>query len=175
MTAASAPPDSRTRWRRSARLTVLALLMVWVALAVFHRYKPLPEGIGVSMPERPAHAVTFLADYTWAEASGEREVDQQIFDRVLERIRGARRLVVLDMFLFNDFAGEANGNDMRRLSDEVEQALLERRRNSPEVRIVLITDPINQLYGGVHSARLERLRLAGVHVVVTRLSLKGDR
>jgi len=174
MTAGSVRPDSRTPWRRAAHLTLLALFIVWVALAVFHRYKPLPEGIGVSMPERPTGAVTFLADYTWSEASGEREVDQQIFDRVLERIRGARRLIVLDMFLFNDFAGSANGDDMRRLSDEVEQALLERRRTSPEVRIVLITDPINHLYGGVYSERLERLRRAGVHVVVTRLSRLRD-
>jgi phosphatidylserine/phosphatidylglycerophosphate/cardiolipin synthase-like enzyme len=174
MTAAAVRPVSGNSWRRAVRRTLLALVAIWIALAVFHRYKPLPEGIGVAMPVRPAGEVTFLADYTWVDASGERQVDQRIFDRVLERIRGAQRLIVLDMFLFNDFAGDVSGDDMRRLSDEVETALLERRRSSPEVRIVLITDPINQLYGGIHSARLERLRRAGVHVVVTRLSRLRD-
>lgn len=174
MTAASVRPDSRTRWRRGVRLALLALVTLWVALSLFHRYKPLPEGIGVSMPERPAGSVTFLADYTWTDAFGERGVEQRIFDRVLQRIRGAQRLIVLDLFLFNDFAGESIGDDMRRLSDQVEQALLERRRTAPEVQIVLITDPINQLYGGVHSERLQRLRRAGVRVVLTRLSRLRD-
>ena len=123
MTAASARPISRRPWRQAARVTLLALFVAWIALAVFHSCKPLPKGVSVSMPERPASAVSFLADYTWEEDSGERAVDQRIFDRILERIHGARRLVVLDMFLFNSFAGEANGDDMRRLSGEVEQAL----------------------------------------------------
>ena len=162
------------RWRRLVRLASLVLFATWLSLAIYHRYKPLPDGLGVSMPERSAGAVTFLADYTWVDASGEREVDQQIFDRMLEIIRGARRLIVLDMFLFNDFAGAANAEDMRRLSDEVEQALLERRQARPPVRVVLITDPINHLYGGVQSRRLQRLRQAGVQVIVTRLSRLRD-
>lgn len=160
--------------RRVLRIAVFALLALWLAMAVFHRYKPLPEGIGVAMPARPADGVRFLADYTWTGADGRRVVEQQIFDRVLERIRGARRLIVLDMFLFNDFAGAADGDGMRPLSDEVERALLERREALPELRIVMITDPINQLYGGIHSSRLERLRAAGVEVVVTRLPRLRD-
>jgi phosphatidylserine/phosphatidylglycerophosphate/cardiolipin synthase-like enzyme len=97
-----------------------------------------------------------------------------IFDRVLERIRGAERLIVLDMFLFNEFAGQPGGDGMRPLSDEVERALIEQLGRRPGLRIVMITDPINQLYGGIHSARLERLRQAGVEVVVTRLTRLRD-
>jgi len=156
------------------RVGFLGILVAWLVLAVFHRYKPLPDGIGTAMPERTALQVSFLADHTWMNAKGTRRVEQQIFDRVLALIRGAQQLVVVDMFLFNDFAGETDGNDMRRLSHEVEQALLDKRDSSPGVRIMLITDPINYLYGGLHAGRLERLRRAGVEVVVTRLSPLRD-
>lgn len=168
------PPARSPRWRRGVRLLLLGLVTAWLVLAVYHRYKPLPAGIGVAMPERPVTSVAFLADYTWADGSGERRVEQRIFDRVLELIDGARQLIVLDMFLFNDFAGSTDGDDMRALSCEVERALLARRQSSPEVRIVLLTDPINELYGGVESARLKRLRRAGVDVIVTRLSRLRD-
>ena len=164
----------RAPWRRAVRLAALAVLLVWLAMAVFHRYKPLPEGLSATMPERPAVGLRFLADLAWVDDQGERVVEQAIFDRILALIGRAERLVVLDMFLFNDFAGDATGNGMRRLSDEVERVLIDRRLQVPDLRVVLITDPINQLYGGVESARLDRLRAAGVEVVVTRLDRLRD-
>ena len=90
MSAAAAYPNPRMQWRRWVRRTLLVLVALWLALAAYHRYKPLPAGVGVSMPERSAGAVSFLADYTWVDASGERKVDQQIFDRVLDRPQTAR-------------------------------------------------------------------------------------
>ncbi len=172
--AAVIPARNRPRGRRVLRLILLALLVAWIGMAVVHRYKPLPPGIGVAMPVRAADAVTFLADYTWLDPGGGRRIDHRIFDRVLERIGAARQLVVLDMFLFNDFAGNADGPDMRPLSDQVEDALIERLAEVPGLRAVLITDPINQLYGGIESERLERLRRAGVEVVVTDLARLRD-
>ena len=168
------PASHRSRWRRGLRLALLALLIAWVGMAAWHRYKPLPPGIGMAMPVRAAEAVTFLADYTWVDRDGGRRIDHRIFDRVLARIAAAERLVVLDMFLFNDFAGDADGPDMRPLSDQVEDALIERRADVPGLRAVLITDPINRLYGGIESERLERLRRAGVEVVVTDLARLRD-
>lgn len=169
MTADAMTSTRRPAWRRIAGVVVLAVLVLWIAMAVFQRYKPLPDGVSVAMPERAAADVRFLADLTWVDANGERQVEQRIFDRVLALIEGAERLVVLDMFLFNDFAGQVVGDDMRRLSDEVERALRARRAAVPGLRAVLITDPINTLYGGIRSDRLDRLREAGVEVVITDL------
>lgn len=82
----------------------------------------------------------------------------------------AERLVVLDMFLFNDFAGAADGQDFRPLSAELTQALIERKAERPRLEAVVITDPLNTLYGGLEPAHLERLRAAGIRVVVTDLT-----
>ena len=138
-------------------------------MAIWHRYKPLPEGLSVASPMRAPDHVRFLADYTWTDAAGERHVDQHIFPRVLELIGQADRLVVMDMFLYNHFAGETGGDDTRPLSREVTEALVQRKAVRPGLRAILITDPINRFYGSLELPQFERLRASGVEVVITDL------
>jgi phosphatidylserine/phosphatidylglycerophosphate/cardiolipin synthase-like enzyme len=147
-------------------------------MATYHSFKALPEGIRYESAAQPVANARFLADYTWVDSQGIRRTEQQIFERVLGLISQAEQLVVLDMFLFNDFAGDpdANGADpnMRPLSDELAKGLIDRKTQLPGIRIVLITDPINHLYGGLRSSRLEQLSQAGVEVVMTDLNRLRD-
>lgn len=154
--------NRRRRWPRVLR----AIILVWLASAAWQAFKPLPAGVGVEGPWRPAQETTFLADETWVDAQDVRHSEQAIFDAALAMIAQAQRLVVLDMFLFNDFGGVA----LRPLSREVTDALLARKAAVPALRIVLVTDPINTVYGGLPAAHLERLRAAGAEVVMTDLA-----
>ncbi len=146
------------------------ILLAWVAMGLWQSLKPLPEGIGRAWPVRGVEEVRFLADRTWYDADGRRYQEQQIFDEALAMISQARRLVVVDMFLFNDFAGEAAGEGFRPLSGELSQALLTQKRRYPELEAVVITDPLNTLYGGLALEHLEALRAAGIRVVETDLT-----
>ncbi|MDT8450606.1 MAG: phospholipase, partial [Wenzhouxiangellaceae bacterium] len=128
----------------------------------------------MAAPMRPAPMARFIADYTYVDATGERRVDQRIFERVFSHIARAERLVVLDMFLFNHFAGDPDGDDMRPLSRELTQLLVERKRTVPDLRAIVITDPINTFYGSFELPQLQRLRRAGVDVVVTDLGPLRD-
>ncbi|MDT8896234.1 phospholipase D-like domain-containing protein [Halomonas sp. I1] len=150
---------------------VLAIAMaLWGSMAAWQRYKPLPEGIGLAHPERRVVEARLLVDETWYDDSGQRHLDQAIFDEVLAMIGQARRLIVMDMFLFNDFAGEAAGNDdFVPLSSRLADALVEQRSRYPDLEAVVITDPLNTLYGGLALEHLERLRKAGIKVVMTDL------
>lgn len=139
-------------------------------MGVWHRYKPLPEGLSVATPMRAPEQVRFLADYTWTDPAGERHVDQQVFSRVLELVAQAEQLVVMDMFLYNHFAGETGGDDMRPLSMEVTDALVKRKAVRPGLRAILITDPINGFYGSLELPQFARLREAGIEVVITDLN-----
>ncbi|WP_273141786.1 phospholipase D family protein [Halomonas sp.] len=157
--------------KRCMGLWILAgLLLMWLGMGTWQRFKPLPEGVGVAFPERPAERVRFLADRTWYDAAGRRHLDQAIFDEALALIGGARRLVVADMFLFNDFAGSATGQDFRALSRQLTQALIDQKRDHPGLEAVVITDPLNTLYGGLAPDHFVRLRQAGVRVVETDLT-----
>lgn len=161
-------------WRRRARIALLALGLVWIATSTWHVVKPLPEGVSVATPLRPAGQARFLADYTFVDMAGERQVEQRIFERVFSHVARAQRLVVLDMFLFNHFAGDPDGDDMRALSRELTDVLVERKREVPDLTAIVITDPINTFYGSFELGQLQRLREAGVEVVVTDLKPLRD-
>jgi phosphatidylserine/phosphatidylglycerophosphate/cardiolipin synthase-like enzyme len=148
-------------------------LCLLVAPGCYHVWKPLPAGISFAGPPRPAHHVEFLADLTYVDPLGERRVDQRIFDEVFGIIRQARRLIVTDMFLYNDFQGDVR-EETRPLSAELTETLLEQKRRYPAIEITVISDPINTVYGGLPSAQLDRLSEAGIQVVLTRLERLRD-
>ena len=100
---------------------VTLLLLAWFGMALYQAGRALPDQLSLSLPWRPAQNLQWLSDQTWQTASGERLSRQQIFDQVLEIIDQARRLVVLDMFLFNEFAGQ---HGYRPLSSELAGALI---------------------------------------------------
>lgn len=169
-TLVSTPESSKPHpWIRFKR-ALLVLLACYLAMAVYQACKPLPEGIGQEFPLRSAGTVTLLADVTYLDAAGVRHGDQHVFDEALRLIGQARRVIVADMFLFNDFSGTGAAPRLRPLSAQFTHALVERKRAIPGLQVVLITDPINTLYGGMPSKHLDALRAAGIEVVVTDLT-----
>ena len=142
--------------------------VVYLASAIYQAYKPLPAGINVAMPMRAAEQVQFLVDYTYTDAQGQRQKEQVIFDQVFAMINQARRMIVVDMFLFNDYVGKST-TTQRALSAQLTQALINKRQTEPDVQITVITDPINTVYGGQFNDNFIQLRRAGVEVVQTDL------
>nr|WP_089725940.1 phospholipase D family protein [Halomonas muralis] len=147
----------------------MILLAAYLGMAAYQLFKPLPEGVSTATPLRGVENVEFLADLTYLDTSGERQTEQVIFDEVLRLIGQAKRLVVLDMFLFNDFTGAAEG-DYRPLSTELTQALVRRKDQRPGLEALIITDPLSTLYGGLKPDHFQALRAAGIQVVFTDLT-----
>jgi hypothetical protein len=153
-------------------MTVVLLLM---AVGCYQTVKPLPSDL-VFHGDPVAVAGTdlrFLADLTYRDAGDIAVHDQEIFDEVLSLINGASRLVVLDVFLLNNHLGP-DGHAHRPISSEVVGALISARDRAPDMPIVLVTDPINDVYGGDPSPQLAALRAAGVQVVVSDLDRLRD-
>jgi phosphatidylserine/phosphatidylglycerophosphate/cardiolipin synthase-like enzyme len=167
-------PPPRRKWRR---IILLTLLVVWAGTAVWETQKPLPPGTHTQAEwhvSSPAD-VSFIADITSADAYGRAVMSQNIFDQVLAVVRGAQRFLVIDYFLFNAHRGKAGGPaPTRALSSELRDALIEQKKQKPDLRILFITDPINDVYGGDPSKDLQQLRDAGIDVVVTRLDALRD-
>jgi len=138
-----------------------------------HTFKSPPKGTNIAGIEYPASRLKFLADVTFVDENGERHVDQEIFDEVLQLIRGARRFILVDMFLFNDFQG-STPEYTRLLSGELTEALLAQARQYPGIEIVVIADPINTIYGGAISPYLTALRQAGANVTMCKLEKLRD-
>ncbi|HMN43589.1 MAG TPA: phospholipase D-like domain-containing protein, partial [Povalibacter sp.] len=81
--------------------------------------------------------------------------------------------IVADFFLFNDLMGAADPPH-RTLSRELADRLIARKAAQPGLTLLLVTDPINDVYGGAPSPLLEELRNAGVNVVTTDLRRLRD-
>ena len=158
--------NRRPKHATPLRRALLLLLAVWLGMALYQSQRSLPEGFSVSLPWRATDNVQLLLDQTWQTADGERISQQQIFDSALEMIRQARTLIVADMFLFNEFAGQSS---YRPLSGEMTEALIRAKQRHPDMQVVLITDPFNTLYGGVVNSHLTALEQAGVQLVITPL------
>ncbi|WP_136254378.1 phospholipase D family protein [Onishia niordana] len=151
------------------RWIVTVVVLMYVGMALWQAYKPLPEGMGVSAIPKPVRNVAFLSDETWVSGDRQRRSDQAIFDEVLRLIAQAERLVVLDMFLFNDFGTDMD-NDFRPISHQLTEALIRRKTDRPDMTAVVITDPINTFYGGRSPEHLVALREAGINVIMTDLT-----
>jgi HKD family nuclease len=94
---------------------------------------------------------------------------------VLGVVRDAQRFLVIDYFLFNGRHDKAVGaTPTRALSSELRDALIAQKEHKPDLRILFITDPINDVYGGDPSKDLQMMRDAGIDVVVTDLDKLRD-
>ncbi len=163
-------PAWASTWRRRALLTGVVFIVIWAAVGCYQTIKPLPPDLVYAGEPTVAEGtdLRFLTDLTYRDADDLEIHEQEIFDEVLSLINGARRLIVLDLFLFNDHLGP-DGIAFRPLSSEIVTALAAARQRVPEMPIVLVTDPINDIYGGDPSPQLASLREIGVQVVTTDL------
>lgn len=153
-------------------MRVLAgLVLLWLAVFVYHLRKPLPPGVSVAGEAHGGIAVDFLYDLTYQQRGGAAG-RQEIFDHIFAMIDSAGRFVVLDMFLFNSEHG--GDRPYRALTTELADRLIRKKLSSPDVEITFITDPINTFYGAYTTPEIRRLREHGVDVVTTRLTRLRD-
>ena len=172
----SPPPEDKPRNWHVGRLVFYGFLAVWALVALWNIYKPMPNGTRVrgEVVETPLNQLHFLADVTGADVFGAPIVEQQIFDAMLRVVGQAQQYVVLDFFLFNAQRGALNTPPRRPLSAELRDALLARKRALPGLQVLVLADPINDVYGSLPSADLAMLREAGMDVVTVDLDSLRD-
>lgn len=152
-----------------------AFLAWWVAVAAWNVVKPMPPGTDVTSQSVVVDAsdVQFLYDLSTNSPTGKPVREQRIFDEAFAIVDQAQSFLVADFFLINDMMGADSGVH-RHLSRELADRLLARKAARPELAILLITDPINDIYGGMPSPLLNELRAAGIDVVNTDLDPLRD-
>jgi hypothetical protein len=137
---------------RGAATLCLVITLAWGSCAVWNSVKPLPRGTRVaSLPARLDESqVDFLDDLAPPGA---------ILKRETEAIGRAEQTIVLNQ---------------SPLARELADALLLRKRQRPNLKVMLVTDPRNEVYGGTPSRTLSALERAGIVVVRTRLERLRD-
>ena len=154
------------------KLLLALFVLTLVGVGFYHTYKPLPPGISHSGDALPLSDAALLVDATLHHNDGSETRDHEIFDEILRLISQAKSFVLVDMFLFNDSSPE--GIEHRHLSEQLTEALINQKAEQPELEIVVISDPLNTLYGGSVSPWFQALRQAGIAVTETNLQPLRD-
>ncbi|MFW5996560.1 MAG: phospholipase D-like domain-containing protein [Lentisphaeria bacterium] len=151
----------------------LSVLLLFTVTGCYQTFQKLPDGLDVSSPPRYVPEAELLTDLTWIDKYGERQTEQAIFDKVYQMIHEAEDFILIDMFLFNNF-GFAHGEGLRPLANELTAHLLVRKAEQPDLDIIVISDPINTVYGGMQSPHFDVLRNAGIPVIETDMDALPD-
>lgn len=150
-----------------AIVTALLIIPILLSLATQN-----PQGTSFSGKYYPAEQMTFIYDLSY-QKNGETIREHNILQAELNLIANAKEYLLLDLFLFNDEYHRAitsYPNSVEQITD----ALIAKKKQHPNMPIVLITDPINNFYGVYEQRNLSRLKKAGIQLVVTDLNQMKD-
>ncbi|HYK26273.1 MAG TPA: phospholipase D-like domain-containing protein [Steroidobacteraceae bacterium] len=166
----------RRRWLRP--LIAGTLLAIWLGTAFWETHKPLPPGTHTASDWYAADptSVRFIADVTAADGYGRPVVSHAAFDAMLQAVRAARELILIDAVRFASDPPPA-GTPLERsrpIAAELRDELIARKRVQPGLRALVIVDPVAVGYGSRPSADLEELKDAGIDVVVANLDPLRD-
>jgi hypothetical protein len=166
----------KARW---ARWSCAVIAAAWGAAAVYFANRALPSGMRLASASRiiAAGNATFLDDITGANAYGHGFSSHSIFDAMLRTIGEARSLVVLDCHLCTDRYRNTPDTvaTLTPMGEQLAAALLLRKAAQPGLQVLVITDPVNDLYGAAPAPPFVKLRAAGIQVVTADLTQLRDR
>ncbi len=154
------------------KILITLALVILLGTGWYHNSKPLPAGVSYRGQVSPLQAPQLLTDSTLHFQDGSEVLEQEIFDEALALIAQAEHFILVDMFLYNSSRPE--GVPFRPLAEQLTRALITRKQARPGLQAIVITDPLNTLYGGTTSPWFEQLEQAGIPVVETRLPALRD-
>jgi hypothetical protein len=145
------PEPPSPRFRRRVGVLFLAALLVWLACGFWNFVKPMPPGTHLSsLPARLGESqVDFIEDVP---------PQGRLLARELGFIDRAEQMIVLDQC---------------PLAPQLAEHLLARKRQRPNLKVVLVTDPRDELHGGTPARTLSTLEAAGI--IVARIKLERLR
>ncbi|MBU8906809.1 phospholipase D family protein [Desertibacillus haloalkaliphilus] len=163
--------DKTQTRKRPILITFIVVLFIISGHSIYGYVKPLPEGISFEGEVHENQEVEFLVDLTYPTEDALQH-EQMIFERIYSIIKDAEKFILLDMFLFNDEYDRTA--DFPSLSDDLTEQLITKKRDNPEVEVIVITDPINTFYHSYPSPLIERLRDHEIEVILTDLTSLRD-
>ncbi len=149
---------------------VIGIILIFILKGFITK---VPDGISYEGIKRSDSNIEFLYDLTY-EKDGETIKEQGIFKEQLRLIENAERFIILDMFLFNDDYDRKSGVKYPDLSEQLTKKLIEKKAEIPDIKILFITDEINNFYGAYESVYLRRLKDNNIDVLVTNLEKLRD-
>jgi len=153
---------------------ILIIITLLVLVAIYNVIKPIPAGISYESQEYSLNEqeIDFLHDLTYINGNNSKVYEQEIFNSILDIINNSNEFILIDMFLFNsDYANQRNFTGISKI---LEEKLIDKKKNNPDMQIYFITDEINNFYGSYKSEEITSLKNSGINVIITDLSKLRD-
>lgn len=146
---------------------IQTVVLIIIPIAVFGFWRDLPDGISYESPYYQVGNgdVKFIRDLTYLQDSTP-VYDQEIFDNVYALIDSAEQFLVLDFFLFLETSNDTNSQFIPTTS-QLTDKLIEKKEKDPQLPIYFITDEFNIFYYSHKNSHLERMKKAGINVIIS--------
>lgn len=156
------------------RMKVILCILILIPLFAWnwHTQKALPQGMSVDGKFHQVDNVEFLTDITY-EKNDKAVMEQQLFERTLQIIDEAKEVLVIDLFLYNDDYNHQKATYDNR-AEQLTKALIEKRKEQPDMPIQVITDNVNSGYGSIHPQFFKDLATQNIDVLTTNLTPLRD-
>ena len=156
------------------RIKVILCILILIPLFAWnwHTQKALPQGMSVDGKFHQVDNVEFLTDITY-EKNDKAVMEQQLFERTLQIIDEAKEVLVIDLFLYNDDYNHQKATYDNR-AEQLTKALIEKRKEQPDMPIQVITDNVNSGYGSIYPQFFKDLATQNIEVLTTNLTPLRD-
>nr|WP_314079681.1 phospholipase D family protein [uncultured Leptotrichia sp.] len=126
--------------------------------------KTPPEGVDYESPIRDSKNVDFHYDLTYLDKDGNIKYDRKIWDATYEVVDNAKDYLVIEMFLFNDIYNK-DVDKFPEFAKEYTRRLVKKKMENPNLKVYILSDENNNLYGAFEHPLITEMKNAGIDVI----------
>lgn len=144
------------------------IFVLYIFAIIYYRFKKPPRGVNGEMKDYyvDSSKIRFLYDLSWEE-NGDIKSEQKIFKAIREAIKAAHKIILFDVFLFNNQKTDPSRHI--KITDIITDDL-----KNKKIPRYFITDPLNTSYCTDRSKSLAELARTGTKIIITDLDKLPD-
>ena len=127
--------------------------------------KTPPLGVDYESPMRDSDNVEFHYDLTYLDKNGNIRYDRKIWDATYKIVDEAKDYLIVEMFLFNDIYNK-DKEHFPEFAKEYTRRLIKKKMENPDLKVYVLSDENNNLYGAFEHPFITDMKKAGIDVIV---------
>lgn len=127
--------------------------------------KTPPLGVDYESPMRDSDNVEFHYDLTYLDKDGNIRYDRKIWDATYKIVDEAKDYLIVEMFLFNDIYNK-DKEHFPEFAKEYTRRLIKKKMENPDLKVYVLSDENNNLYGAFEHPFIIDMKKAGIDVIV---------
>ena len=141
---------------------VLGIVMLLISCSTI---KVPPQGVNYESKLYNAENVDFHYDLTYLDKDGNIAYDKNIWDATYKLIDDANDFLIIEMFLYNDIYDRSSGR-FPEFAKEYTERLLAKQKANPNLKVYVLLDENNNLYGANEHPFITEMKNAGINIII---------